>query len=53
MCGRGLDLYDYYKLYKVLTGDKAFVVASSTMALYMERLYGYETDPQRTASHWP
>ena len=45
VCGKGLDLYDYYKLYRVLVGDKALVVASSTIALYMERLYGYEIDP--------
>jgi len=45
VCGRGLNVYDYYKLYRVLVGDKASVVASSTIALYMERLYGYEVGP--------
>jgi len=40
------------KLYRGLAGDKAFVVASSTIALYMERLYRYEIDPWRTASYW-
>jgi len=45
VCGKGLEMYDYYKLYKVLVGDKALAVASSTIALYMEKWHGYEVSP--------
>jgi len=45
VCGGGLDLYEYYKLYRVLVDDKALAVASSTIALYMEKRHGYKVDP--------
>lgn len=42
VCGDGLDVYDYYKLYRVDIGGGAIAIASSTVALYMARLGGYE-----------
>ncbi len=45
VCAKSLDVYDYYRLYRVLVGEKALAVASSTVALYAKKLYGYEISP--------
>lgn len=40
-----LNMFDYYTLYTVELGNGATAVASSTVALYLNRLYGYQAKP--------
>uniref|UniRef100_A0A7J2U4I5 Glutamine amidotransferase type-2 domain-containing protein n=1 Tax=Ignisphaera aggregans TaxID=334771 RepID=A0A7J2U4I5_9CREN len=39
--GKGLETYDYYKLYKVVVDRKTIIIASSTISLYMQRIFGF------------
>lgn len=39
------NLFDYYTLYKVDIGSKSVAIASSTVALYLNKLYGFKAEP--------
>ena len=45
VCGKGLEMYDYYKLHRIHIDERALAVASATVALYMNSFYGYEIEP--------
>ncbi|MEM4789741.1 MAG: class II glutamine amidotransferase [Ignisphaera sp.] len=40
-----MNLFEYYTLYKVGIGSKTYTIASSTVALYLNELYGFKVEP--------
>lgn len=40
-----MNLFEYYTLYKVDIGSKTYTIASSTVALYLNELYGFKVEP--------
>lgn len=41
---KSMNLYDYYALYKVDMGARTLAITSSTVALYLNRLYRYNVE---------
>ncbi|MEM1527037.1 MAG: class II glutamine amidotransferase [Ignisphaera sp.] len=40
-----MNLFDYYTLYKADIGRKSVAIVSSTVALYLNKLYGFKAEP--------